>query len=67
MAAVQGKSMRKIVMELINEQLLTHEDEECPYSHAPNKETLKALENVEKGKNLVRAKDAKDLFKRLGI
>jgi hypothetical protein len=33
----------------------------------PNKETLKALQNVEQGKNLVKVKDLEELFKRLGI
>jgi len=33
----------------------------------PNKKTLKVIANVEKGKNLVEAKDAEDLFKKLGI
>jgi hypothetical protein len=33
----------------------------------PNKETLEALANIEAGKDLVKAKDAEDLFKKLGI
>ena len=33
----------------------------------PNKKTLKAIENIEKGKDLTKAKDIKDLFKKLEI
>jgi hypothetical protein len=33
----------------------------------PNKKTLKAMNDVEKRKNLVKCKDAKDMFKKLGI
>ena len=33
----------------------------------PNDETLQAVEEVEKGENLVRCKDADDLFNKLGI
>ena len=33
----------------------------------PNKATLKAFEETDKGKNLVRYKNAKDMFKKLGI
>lgn len=33
--------------------------------NVPNKETLEALTNIEAGKDLVRTKDAEDLFKKL--
>jgi len=33
----------------------------------PDKKTLEAIANIEKGKNLIEAKDAEDLFKKLGI
>ena len=33
----------------------------------PNKETLKTFEDTDKGKNLIRYKSAKDMFKKLGI
>ena len=33
----------------------------------PNKKTLKAMKDVEKRKNLVKCKDAKDMFNKLGI
>jgi antitoxin component of RelBE/YafQ-DinJ toxin-antitoxin module len=36
-------------------------------SYVPNKETRQSIENIEKGKNIVRAKDIKDLFRKLGI
>jgi antitoxin component of RelBE/YafQ-DinJ toxin-antitoxin module len=68
MAAVQGKSMRKIVVELIDNQLSkAPKKDDCPYSHIPNKKTVKAIKDAQKGKGLVKAKNAKDLFKKLGI
>ena len=33
----------------------------------PNKTTLKAMNDADKGKNLVECKDAEDMFKKLGI
>ena len=33
----------------------------------PNAATLKALDNIEKGKDLDEAKDAQDMFHKLGI
>ncbi len=59
MAAILGKSMREIVIESIEKNLLNTKN--------PNKKTLQAIKNVEKKKGLVKAKDASDLFKKLGI
>ncbi|HML19034.1 MAG TPA: hypothetical protein PKD74_00470 [Candidatus Dependentiae bacterium] len=59
LAVVLGKSMREIVIESIED-----------YLHSvklPNKETLKAIEAVENGTDLVKAKNLEDLFKKLGI
>ena len=59
MSVVLGKSMREIVIESIED-----------YLHSvklPNKETLKAIEAVENGTDLVKAKNLEDLFKKLGI
>jgi len=58
-AAVLGKSMRDIVVTSIEEHLQKIK--------IPNKKTLQAIANIEEGKNLVEAKDAEDLFKKLGI
>lgn len=33
----------------------------------PNKTTLKAMRDAEEGKNLIKCKDAEDMFKKLGI
>ena len=57
MAAILGKSMREVVTELIQEKL----------KKTPNKKTLAAIKKVEKGKDLKKAKNATDLFKKLGI
>ncbi len=59
LAAVLGKSMREIVIDWMHENLYS--------SNSPNKKTLEAIENVEKGKNLVEAKNADELFRKLGI
>jgi len=62
-AALTGKSMKDIVMQAIESI-----DEECLYSnHSVNKKTLKVLEDIENNKDLIEAKDAQDLFKKLGI
>lgn len=58
LAALQGRSMRDIIIESIEHHL---------HSTIPNKETLKAIRDVEKGKNLIEATDTADLFKKLGI
>ncbi len=59
LSAVIGKSMREIVGEWIHSKL-TGED-------YPNAETLKAIESIEKGKDLVETENAQDLFRKLGI
>jgi ribosomal 50S subunit-associated protein YjgA (DUF615 family) len=59
LAAILGKSMRDIVVDSIEEHL--HKVK------IPNKKTLQAIANIETGKDLIQAKDAKDLFKKLGI
>ena len=33
----------------------------------PNEETLKAFQDIDRGENLIYAKDADDMFKKLGI
>ena len=37
------------------------------FAHYPNKKTLKAIEDAEKGKSITAHKDMTDLFKKLGI
>jgi len=58
MAALQGKSMREYVSELITKAV---------YKKVPNQETLQAMANVEEEKDLVKAEDAIDLFDKLDI
>lgn len=58
-AAISGKSMREIIVEWVHEHLYG--------PHSPNAETLKAIEQVEKGENLVQCKDIDDLFKKMDI
>lgn len=59
LAAIVGKSMRELVAEWIHGNLYSR--------NTPNAATLKAIENIEKGKDLIEAKDADDLFRKLGI
>ena len=59
LSAVLGKSMRELVSDWIHGNLYS--------DNVPNAETLKAIESIEKGKDLVEAKDAQDLFRKLGI
>jgi hypothetical protein len=58
-AALLGKSMRELIIISIEEHLQKVD--------MPNKKTLKAMKDVADGKNLVKAKDAQDLFKQLDI
>jgi len=59
LAAVLGKSMREIISDWIHGYLYSE--------NTPNAATMKAIDSVEKGKDLVEAKDAQDLFRKLGI
>jgi hypothetical protein len=59
LSVLLGKSMREIVVESIENYLKN--------AKIPNKKTLKAIRAVENGKGLIRAKNAEDLFKKLGI
>jgi len=59
LAAVLGKSMREIVIESIEMQI--HK------INMPNSATRKAIKKVESKKDLVISKNAKDLFKKLGL
>ena len=65
MAAVLGKSMKDIVIDSIEEHL--HKVKIPGTENTPNKKTLKAIANIEEGKDLIEAKNAEDLFKKLGI
>ena len=58
MAALQGKSMREYVSDLIRQAM---------YNKVPNQETRRAIADVEEDKDLVKAKDALDLFDKLDI
>jgi hypothetical protein len=59
LSALSGKSMREIVSEWIHVYLYSE--------NVPNAKTLKAIESVEKGKGLIEAKDAQEMFRKLGI
>jgi len=68
MAANLGISMREIILESIKERLATQSAEaECPYSHIPNDQTIKAIKRSKNKKNLVRIKDMDELRKKLNL
>ena len=61
-AALQGKSMREIILHALE---LT---DVCRLSsHVPNKNTRKAIKEVEDKKDLTEVKNVKELFKKLGL
>ncbi|MGL5263586.1 MAG: hypothetical protein ACRDAI_03285 [Candidatus Rhabdochlamydia sp.] len=59
LSALLDKSMKDLVVEWIQEHLYS--------SNMPNAETLKAIEQIEKGENLVHCKTTKKMFENLGI
>ena len=66
LAAARGKSMKVIINEFISQWV----DESgsspvCMLSHVPNAATRKAIENVDKRKNLTKVQNLEDLLKDL--
>ena len=57
-AAREGKSMKAFIMEHMAHAVS---------SHIPNDETIRAIEEAEKGIGLTEYNDINDLFKELGI
>ncbi len=47
--------------------LSQYQELECQLDHTPNKETIQSIHDSEKEESLVKAKDANDLFEKLGI
>lgn len=64
-AASKGMSMKELLASYIDTQLKSQPAQECPYSHMPNKRTIKAIKDSYNKKNLVEAKDMADLIKKL--
>ena len=58
-SAIQGVSMRDIILGCVREKLNPHSE--------GMRQTLAAIENVRNQANLVECKDAVDLFRQLGI
>lgn len=59
LAAFLGKSMREIVADWIHGSLYSE--------NTPNAETMKAIDSIEKGIDLIESKNAQEFFKKLGI
>lgn len=51
--------MQEIVVKAIQDYLKN--------THMPNKETIKAIRDMENGKGLVRSESLEDMFEKLGI
>lgn len=62
-ALLTGKTIREVLIDAIDAM-----DVKCITSdHVPNKETRKVLEEIKKGKNLIRGKEADKITKKLGL
>ncbi len=62
-ALLTGKTMREILMEAID-----NIDINCMTSdHMPNTETKKVLEEIARGENIIRGKEAEKITKKLGL
>lgn len=59
-AASEDKTLNEFILESVRMRL-----KRCPRSHTPNAETIKALEDVEKGENLIEFNTIEDFFKSL--
>lgn len=59
MAALNGVSVKELVISCLDEHLLS--------SNIPNEETLQAFEETDKGEGLITCKDVGDLFDKLGL
>lgn len=65
-AEIEEKTIEEIVCRFVDQNTKTDRPG-CPYSHVPNKKTIRAIKNVKNKKNLVKAETLDDLFKKLGI
>ena len=62
-ALLSGKTIREVLMEAIDSI-----DIECVTSdHIPNAETRRVVEEIERGKNLIKGKEAEKVTKKLGL
>jgi hypothetical protein len=60
----ERSKMGKIILELI--KVSSEENQGVEIIHVPNAETIKAIEDVQKGKT-TKVKNSQELFKNLGI
>ncbi len=64
LSALHGKSMRDFIVEALEKY---YRDEKHPLINVPNAETVKAIEEAERGEGIVTCNSIEDLFKKLGI
>lgn len=58
-AALNGVTVKELVLSCLNTHILS--------SNVPNKETLKAFEETDRGEGLITCKDIGDLFEKLDL
>lgn len=61
LAASEDKTLNEFIMESVRMRL-----RRCPRSHTPNAETIKALQDAERGEGLIEFDSIEDFFKSLG-
>ena len=59
-------SMREMFIAYLDKQIVSQDEQECPYEHIPNKRTKKAIKDAQDKKNLIECQDINDLIKKLG-
>jgi len=61
LAASEDKTLNEFILESVRMRL-----KRCPRSHTPNAETVKALQDAERGEDLIEFDSIEDFFKSLG-
>jgi hypothetical protein len=61
LAASEDKSLNEFILESVRMRI----SKKCRRSHRPNAETTKALQDAEKGENLIEFNSIEDFFKSL--
>ena len=64
LSALYGKPMRDLILEALKK---SYREEGSNSINVPNYETIKAIEEAERGEGIVKCSSIEDLFKKLGI
>ena len=60
LAASEDKTLNEFILESVRMRL-----RRCPRSHIPNADTIKAMQDAERGENLIEFNSIEDFFKSL--